>query len=266
MTTIRDFLGWVAPLPQAAKEVVSNLDITEKGGKGSGNFGHGGRPGHVGGSMPGGAHSSSNVDAATADLAKNAAGIIERMREGGFSYRPIRGFHEIGSWGYAVSLPGYEAVFKGKEISAKNIIDHWMKIRDAVMANPKLHLGGWYDIKNDVFCLDASEVIRSKKEAIRLGIDRKQAAIFDFKKGEEIRLDADEGRLADVKEVEEVAKKTKAAQNPVIRTMVDMHQATADEEWESLKALMVAANVPVTDADREYFMAELEKKNKAKGG
>lgn len=62
---------------------LSDVGITEKGGTGSGNFGHAGRPGEVGGSIPGGASIglSSMAQAAIVD------------REGRDKWRPMG--HEI---------------------------------------------------------------------------------------------------------------------------------------------------------------------------
>lgn len=49
-------------------------------------------------------------------------------------------------------------------------------------------LGLWYNKQDRFWYLDLSEHITDKEEAIALGIERKQIAIWDCEKGEEITL------------------------------------------------------------------------------
>lgn len=262
MTDQNDFLRFVLPgmAGSADQKEVSDLDTTTKGGPGSGFFGHVGRPGYVGGSSekPGLTPSlRSQLPGIAADLAinRNAREMIDRMRAGGFSYRPTSGFREIGQSGYAVSVEGFEAVIKESEMTPRKIIDHWLKIRKAVLANPRMHLGGWYDRENGVFALDCSEVVDNLEEAKRLGRARKQKAIFDFKNGEEIFLNADEGRLAGAAEQKEV-NMAKKAKGQTIRVMANLHQANPEDEWKELAAMIKnLTGEEASEADKEAFLA-----------
>lgn len=70
-----DFMGWVIPQPTPMS--------AEKGGPGSGNFGHSGRPGHVGGSAGGGGKSSGKPAFDPHGLTQSRSAVIPK-KTGGF--------------------------------------------------------------------------------------------------------------------------------------------------------------------------------------
>lgn len=116
---------------------------------------------------------------------------------GGFTYRPV-GQGKFGArldkWmptkGTVVSLPrerGYEhpvseTEFKqhGKEL----IKDYLKRVRDDIKAGKldKKHtaVGAWHDKATGRVVLDVNEVYHNKEEAIRVGRERKQDAVFDL--------------------------------------------------------------------------------------
>lgn len=95
--------------------------------------------------------------------------------------------------GYAVSLPGNEAVFRPEDnlkwsyLEARFTVEWYAEQRyREVKENPRFHFGGWVD--GNRLYLDLSIVVASKREAIRLGKLYKQLAIYDIEKGETIYL------------------------------------------------------------------------------
>lgn len=163
---------------ETIKQKIETLECLLNGGPGSGNFGHAGRPGKIGG--------SSSTDSAVRELAK---GISDRTRKtGGFTVSARGEFLELGKTeGYAVG---------GQSNEASCSIEDWNNskkrnkfLRDYVKQNAvKLlpstgnYLGGWVD--NGKVYLDVSRVVKSEKEATIHAMKTDQDAITDFKKGE----------------------------------------------------------------------------------
>lgn len=91
--------------------------------------------------------------------------------------------------GYAVGREGWELRL-GRECVSKALIGPWL---DRVQSAKSLHpdadwaVGVWDD-KGFVY-LDVVNVVLDRAEAIELGKDRSQLAIYDLAEGVEIRLD-----------------------------------------------------------------------------
>lgn len=159
-----------------ANDLIFPSDV--KGGIGSGNFGHSGRPGLVGGSSPGGG------------IGKVLASQVRR--QGGFTYNPLE--NSSPKSGYVVALPreqGYERVyslntFKGSR--AKEILKGFLRdVRDGIKRgefSPNAHAGAWLDRKTNRVVLDVSEVYKNARQAIKLGKERFQDAIYQIGVGE----------------------------------------------------------------------------------
>ena len=92
--------------------------------------------------------------------------------------------------GYAVGREGWE-VRLGPESCTACLIYLWVQhVQDVwFRLHPEAEwaIGVWYD-KGFVY-LDVVNVVLDRAEAIELGKDRSQLAIYDLEKGEEIRLD-----------------------------------------------------------------------------
>lgn len=91
--------------------------------------------------------------------------------------------------GYAVGREGWE-VRLGRETVSAAMIRPWLdRVRTAKTLHPDVDwaVGVWYD-KGFVY-LDVVNVVMDRTEAIELGKDRRQLAIYDLAIGAEIRLD-----------------------------------------------------------------------------
>jgi hypothetical protein len=173
MGDYEDFSAWINP---PAKE-------TQKGGPGSGNFGHQGIPGHWGGSqpkkgkvergmgtMPGTRPEPGHVRAGNQAPVRQGSSrnLVDRMMGGGFTYSVKKGRHVTS--GFAVSVfPENEEIhsieeFKSVESGRKIIADYWRK-HMKTLSNPKVNLGGWFDPETQRAVLDCSVVVKSAKEA-----------------------------------------------------------------------------------------------------
>ena len=62
------------------------------------------------------------------------------------------------------------------------------KVIEYVKNHPDTAFGGWYDSKKDAFLFDAVVIVDNVKDAVFLGLQEKQDAIFNLTEGKEIRL------------------------------------------------------------------------------
>lgn len=160
--------------------------IALNGGAGSGNFGHAGRPGKVGGSAE-----TSGASQARGEMRK---GIADRVREtGGFTINTQAEFYDIGKTkGYSVGGQGTERSLSTKDWQDakkrnKFIVD-FLRENSSVFYGDPDHacLGGWED--NGKIFLDVSVVYKNKRQAVRAAMKTNQDAIFDFKTGDSPRM------------------------------------------------------------------------------
>ena len=157
------------------------------GGPGSGNFGHAGRPGEVGGS----------AETNTESQARGALrkGIADRVREtGGFTVNTQAEFYDIGKTkGYSVGGQGTERSISAedwKDVNKRNdAINKFIAENVGVFYKDPDHacLGGWED--NGRIYLDVSVVYKNKREAVKAAMKTDQDAIFDFKTGDSPRME-----------------------------------------------------------------------------
>ncbi len=183
-----DFFSWLVPGQQEST----------KGGPGSGNFGHTGRPGKKGGSGKGeeGQHHGPR--------AENLIGIAERT--GGFSYNPNS--ESIPHQGMILSIyPERGVAIKGRKIKGDDIRDYISKNEDLWKSNPQVHVGGWIDTINKEFDLDMSVIVKTHEEAVSLCKKHKQKAYYDLKRGVEVWVDENAKNDPEEKEVKKEAPK-----------------------------------------------------------
>jgi len=97
--------------------------------------------------------------------------------------------------GYAVSLPGYEKVehvwveFTSrlhKTAHFRNMADAYAERHRNLLTQPGHYLGAWVD--GDRLVFDITQVVPELAVAVRLGVERKQDAIYSFATGNEIQL------------------------------------------------------------------------------
>jgi len=151
-----------------------------KGGVGSGNFGHAGRPGKVGGS------SKRQGLSREADISKNTANLLSVIQKNpdGFSHKPKDGSP---SSGYMVAIEGHELIIDANTLTKDSLRDYVAKSYDIMKANKRLYFGGWLNTETGQYVLDLSENYQSLKVAWNLAKQRKtsdggadQVAIFDL--------------------------------------------------------------------------------------
>lgn len=111
-----------------------------------------------------------------------------RANPGGFSLKPQDGAKPTG--GYMVSLPGHTAIVRESDLSgphAEKILAEFSKEHSTALSQKGAHIGGWTDKESGQTYLDISHNIKNKNAAVRAGRTRNQIAIWDVKKGREIR-------------------------------------------------------------------------------
>lgn len=180
---------WIMPGLKKEKE------MTEKGGDGSGNFGHAGRPGKVGGSASTAMGTGLLDEDTEEDMSKpQSRGDVQTMyskliKEGGFTVQPVT--NDSPTKGFVLSIyPEREAIYDADKVSPKTIRDYLRKNIDFIKGNPKRHLGGWLD--GGKVYLDISEIVNNAEEAMRLCKEHKQLAFFDLEKMETIFVKPEE--------------------------------------------------------------------------
>lgn len=171
------------------RQKVEKLEELLNGGPGSGNFGHSGRPGKVGG--------SGKTSAATLASGRMTKGVREYSpdddMDGGFTVSLKTGESKrLGkSTGYAVGGYGTEMIVSMEdwEKDKDRIIDEYYKNNRKALDKDGYYLGGWVPTKNSTddpnivgkVVLDVSRVFEDRKKAAVEMIKRDQDSITDFK-------------------------------------------------------------------------------------
>jgi SPP1 gp7 family putative phage head morphogenesis protein len=154
-----------------AEKVFGNGGLLLKGGAGSGNWGHEGRPGEIGGSGPGGGIAHMLVD--------------RIKKDGGFTYSLAS--HNSPKSGYALSIsPENERILNLRSVTTEKMRGILQEYRPVLSSDTRAHIGGWYDGTTKKAYLDVSIVTTSKASAIKLAKQHNQLAIFDLAKGKAI--------------------------------------------------------------------------------
>jgi hypothetical protein len=125
-------------------------------------------------------------------------------KKGGFTFSPKTG--KAPTTGFAVSIfPEHERKLDMDKLTQDELDKYREDTRSAWEKDDKVHLGGWHNAGEDgKFYLDASKVVDTKEEAIKLGKEHGQLAGYDIEKGEVFEImtreerDAYEKRKADI--------------------------------------------------------------------
>jgi hypothetical protein len=185
MSDSNEFLGWIMP----------GLATTTKGGKGSGNFGHVGRPGHVGGSGEGGGqgrvggsapHDESLRPVTDTDREKmpEMQSFAAKMlaNPGGFTLHPSKDTPKTGKM---VAVAGHELKISAEDgVDLDEVEAYYRREISFVKAHPGAYFGGWIGTDPDdgkkYFFLDISFRYNTHYAATRASIKNKQLAYFDL--------------------------------------------------------------------------------------
>lgn len=129
--------------------------------------------------------------------AGEASSLSQKVRRlSGFTYKPVGS--RSPKEGFIVSLPreaGWEKPIPEEEFKSHGrqiVLEYLKKVRESIRSGQldkeHAHVGAWHDKSTGRVVLDVNEVFPTKKEAIDVGLKRKQDAIFDLGGLKEIDL------------------------------------------------------------------------------
>ncbi len=157
----------------------TTVDTVDEKGDVVGHDFHGNQFVHPGGAGMTGVHFHARLGHMISSGAADEA--AKQLKAGGFTYSLDKGFHNIGDNGFGVSTEkGREAEFTHEP--TKNDIVRYAMAHSDILSQPGMHMGGWKD--GDRYVLDVSRVVDSHDEAVKLGNEHNQDAIFNYKTGE----------------------------------------------------------------------------------
>ena len=110
--------------------------------------------------------------------------VEDTLKDGGLTIKPFTG--EKPSGGYMVALQGYELQVPVTEFFTGIVADYIGEHAQKLMANPSLCLGTW--VNEGIVYLDLSENVGSREQALALGKERNQLAIFNLETFEEVTV------------------------------------------------------------------------------
>lgn len=87
--------------------------------------------------------------------------------------------------GYMVSVPGPEKVLKS--LTARSVDAFTTKHADK-LSHPGAYVGVWFNSEDGQWYLDISVNVRTRSQALKLGRQWSQLAIWDVENGSEIRV------------------------------------------------------------------------------
>lgn len=123
--------------------------------------------------------------------------LFDRAKEGGFTYHPTSASSP--ATGVCVARDGTSHIipadkFFESRASAKTYVADYLKEHRDEFKGESAHLGGWHDAEHNEFVLDISDVYQDRDEAIKVGQERNQQAVFDLATLEEIPTGGTGGR------------------------------------------------------------------------
>jgi hypothetical protein len=150
------------------------------GGPGSGNWGHAGRPGEVGGSAGGGG--------GAAEVRPHFAKLVDQISQpdGGFTAHAVTG--EQPKTGFALSIhKGREVVKPAKDLTLLDLATFARDNHD-LLSQRDNYFGAWHNPADGQVYLDISRVTQDRAEAERLGREHNQIAYFDLEAGQSVTV------------------------------------------------------------------------------
>lgn len=171
---MQNSLGISLPLPP---HYAAWLLVRVLGSSSSGNYGHAGRPGEVGGSGQG-----------EGGLVR-PGGILATIAsaDGGFTYSPATGDQPTA--GFALSVhPGHEKVLDIADVNLVSLAqyakDNWTLLKQS--GN---YMGAWHNPDDHRVYLDVSTVVKTAHEAEALARQAHQLAYFDLVQGKSVTVE-----------------------------------------------------------------------------
>ena len=108
------------------------------------------------------------------------------------TFQKVKRVAAANPYGFTISLTTFKAPAKGWVIALKetqnSFGDSGLKRVIEVAARTTQHVGGWKDEKSGRFYYDCVMIVDDEAEAIRLGIENEQIAIYNLETQREIRL------------------------------------------------------------------------------
>ena len=108
--------------------------------------------------------------------------VEDTLKDGGLTIKPFQ--NEKPETGYMVALEGYELKVPVTEFFTGLVADYLGEHAQKLMDNPSLCMGTW--VNEGFVYLDLSENIPNREQALELGRERHQLAIFNLETFEEV--------------------------------------------------------------------------------
>lgn len=110
--------------------------------------------------------------------------VEDTLKDGGLTIKPFQ--NEKPTSGYMVALEGFELKVPVSEFFTGVVADYIGEHAQKLMSNPALCVGTW--LHEGLVYLDLSENIASREQAMALGKERGQIAIFNLETFEEVAI------------------------------------------------------------------------------
>ena len=108
--------------------------------------------------------------------------VEDTLANGGLTIKPFQ--NEKPETGYMVALEGYELQVPVSEFFTGIVADYIGEHAQKFVSNPALCLGTW--VNEGIVYLDLSENVPNREQALELGRERHQLAIFNLETFEEV--------------------------------------------------------------------------------
>lgn len=92
---------------------------------------------------------------------------------------------------YVVAVKGFTYTVDSSKLRPEDFT-RYFDANQRIAKRDGLFIGGWHDEQDGLIYFDVSELVASREEALALGKERGEKAIYDSLKGEEIRVEHDE--------------------------------------------------------------------------
>ena len=136
--------------------------------------------------------------------------VLDMVREqGGASIDPLSGLQPTD--GYMVAVQGFNEEVPEGEFFGPGGADRlvaWIDKNQEQLSQPGGHIGLWHDTANGEVVLDVSQRVDTLDEAVKLGGERNQQAIWDVANGEEISTGGTGDRQASAYRMEDYGRDT----------------------------------------------------------
>lgn len=138
------------------------------------------------GTGDGGAHAAGINSVGRVPLTKGAIAAILKAPEG----ISVTTNGQQPKDGYMVSVPGRTTILENQELKstdAPHVLAEFARKNADALSKPGAHIGVWKDSATGKVYLDVSNNVRGRGAAIKAGKAANQIAIYDVKRGKEVR-------------------------------------------------------------------------------